>query len=269
MMSAVAPAPPAMDALEAAVAAATSTEQKSPQFVESLPRPPRSAKQKPRFDESARYAERPSRLNVLREDLAGVDLAKAIATEERLRNPLAVTASRGNRGRGAGGGRGGRKNVVDGPLKFYLKNMGKVALLKPHEEIILGRQIQLGIRYEAVRDHLQLTYSADPTNEQWAYAVGIEVERLMRELGRARKAKQAMLAANLRLVVSIAKRYRWLGLTFSDLIQEGTFGLVKATERFDPERGFKFSTYATWWIKQSIQRGLSDQVKNWVQRFLR
>ncbi|CAM9384817.1 unnamed protein product, partial [Sphacelaria rigidula] len=248
MMSAVAP-PPRLDLFEA------STEQQQQQ---------QEQQQSPEFKD-APFVERPPRLSQPKDGLAGVDVAKTLSKEqisrrEKMRND-ALVALRTRRKRGGGpGSRGGRvRNVEDSALNYYLSNISKVALLEAHEEIILGRQIQMGIRYEAVRDHMHKTHSTDPTNEQWAYAVGVDVETLMSELRRARKAKQAMLKANLRLVVSIAKRYRWLGLTFSDLIQEGTFGLVKATERFDPERGFKFSTYATWWIKQSVQQGLSGQ----------
>eukprot|EP00903_Cladosiphon_okamuranus_P012240 g11479.t2 len=154
--------------------------------------------------------------------------------------------------RGGGGGRGDA-------LQQYLRTVAKVDLLKPHEEVVLGRQIQKGVAYENTRDHLQLMRGYEPTNEEWAIALGMDQEELSKELGRASKAKAAMLAANLRLVVSVAKRYRYQKLSFQDLIQEGTFGLVKAAEKFDPERGFKFSTYATWWIKQSIMRGIADQ----------
>lgn len=155
---------------------------------------------------------------------------------------------------GGGGGGGGDA------LAFYLRTVAKVDLLKPHEEVVLGRQIQKGVAYENTRDHLQLMHGYEPTNEEWAVALGMDQEELSKELARASKAKMAMLAANLRLVVSVAKRYRFQKLSFQDLIQEGTFGLVKAAEKFDPERGFKFSTYATWWIKQSIMRGIADQV---------
>ncbi|CBN79861.1 chloroplast RNA-polymerase sigma factor precursor [Ectocarpus siliculosus] len=144
-------------------------------------------------------------------------------------------------------------------LAFYLRTVAKVDLLKPHEEIVLGRQIQKGVSYENTRDHLQLMRGYEPSEEEWAVALGMDREELVKELSRASKAKMAMLAANLRLVVSVAKRYRFQKLSFQDLIQEGTFGLVKAAEKFDPERGFKFSTYATWWIKQSIMRGIADQ----------
>ncbi|CAB1106411.1 unnamed protein product [Ectocarpus sp. CCAP 1310/34] len=156
---------------------------------------------------------------------------------------------------GGGGGGGGGGDA----LAFYLRTVAKVDLLKPHEEIVLGRQIQKGVSYENTRDHLQLMRGYEPTEEEWAVALGMDREELVKELSRASKAKMAMLAANLRLVVSVAKRYRFQKLSFQDLIQEGTFGLVKAAEKFDPERGFKFSTYATWWIKQSIMRGIADQ----------
>lgn len=169
----------------------------------------------------------------------------------------------GKRSTGASDGAGGRSGGGGGDaLALYLRTVAKVDLLKPHEEIVLGRQIQKGVGYENTRDHLQLMRGYEPTNEEWAVALGMDQDELSKELARAAKAKMAMLAANLRLVVSVAKRYRFQKLSFQDLIQEGTFGLVKAAEKFDPERGFKFSTYATWWIKQSIMRGIADQVRS-------
>lgn len=165
--------------------------------------------------------------------------------------------TRGRKAKGSGGGGGGKTDS----LSFYLSSVAKVDLLKPHEEVILGRQIQKGVSYENTRDHLELMRGVEPTDDQWAIALGMETSELLVELGRAKKAKMAMLAANLRLVVSVSKRYRHRGLSFQDLIQEGTFGLVKAAEKFDPERGFRFSTYATWWIRQSILRGIADQVR--------
>lgn len=166
------------------------------------------------------------------------------------------TAAKRNRKGQSSGRRGGAGDL----MQFYLTNMAKVDLLKPQEEVVLGRQIQKGISYHNTRHHLELIVGAEPSNEQWAVALGMNETELGRELARSRKAKMAMLSANLRLVVSIAKRYRKRGLSFPDLIQEGTIGLVKAAEKFDPERGFKFSTYATWWIKQTLLKGLNDQV---------
>lgn len=147
----------------------------------------------------------------------------------------------------------------DEPLQYYLSNMGKIALLKPHEEIVLGREIQKGVKYENMRDHLEMIRGREPTDEEWAHALGVEAADVRKQLDRADKAKVAMLMANLRLVVNVAKKFKFRGLSLTDLIQEGTFGLVKATERFDPERGFKFATYAVWWIKQSMNRGINDQ----------
>lgn len=177
------------------------------------------------------------------EDLAGLGKMRRRSSEKR-----------------SNGGGGGRSGGGGDSLTLYLRTVAKVDLLKPHEEVILGRQIQKGVAYENTRDHLQLMRGYQPSNEEWAIALGMDQGELSKELARAAKAKMAMLAANLRLVVSVAKRYRYQKLNFHDLIQEGTFGLVKAAERFDPERGFKFSTYATWWIKQSIMRGIADQV---------
>lgn len=139
--------------------------------------------------------------------------------------------------------------------------MTKTQLLKAEEEKILGRQIQKGMQYMKVRDHLTSMRGVPPTNEEWSYAVGIDAEELLAQLNRAERAKVAMINANLRLVVSVTKRYRLLGVALTDLIQEGTFGLMRAAEKFDPERGFRFSTYAVWWIRQAAMRGVMDQVK--------
>lgn len=153
------------------------------------------------------------------------------------------------------------------PLVNLFRGMSKVKLLSPNEEVVLGRQIQKGMRYHHVRDHLENIHDIPPTDTQWSLALDLTERELAYQLDRTERAKMAMVNANLRLVVSIAKHYRWRGLAFQDIIQEGTFGLVKASEKFDPERGFKFSTYATWWIKQACMRGLADQVSVHVCRF--
>ncbi|MDY6152489.1 MAG: RNA polymerase sigma factor RpoD [Terrisporobacter sp.] len=110
---------------------------------------------------------------------------------------------------------------IDDPVRMYLKEIGKIPLLKPHEEVELAKRMMEG-------DEI---------------------------------AKQRLVEANLRLVVSIAKRYVGRGMLFLDLIQEGNLGLIKAVEKFDYERGFKFSTYATWWIRQAITRAIADQAR--------
>lgn len=146
------------------------------------------------------------------------------------------------------------------PLKYFLQDIGKVPLLTPEEEVILGRQVQKGAKLMGMRAHLELIRGRDPTNEEWAYALGVDVKQLEKELSRSSRAKKAMISANLRLVVNIAKRYRYTPMPLMDLIQEGTFGLVRAVERYDPERGFRFSTYAVWWIKQRIGQGATEKV---------
>ena len=139
------------------------------------------------------------------------------------------------------------------------QSVGKHALLKAEEEVLLARKIQAMIGFEAIRDNLKETLKRDPTGQEWADAVGLPVELLQKRMLRGRHAKKAMISSNLRLVISIAKRYQNRGLSFQDLIQEGSLGLVRAVEKFDPEKGFKFSTYSTWWIKQAILRAIADQ----------
>ena len=136
------------------------------------------------------------------------------------------------------------------PVRMYLKEIGKVNLLTAREEIDLAMKIEAGV--EAAR-------KLEEAEEQ-----GIELERReRRRLSRVEQvgidAKQQLIEANLRLVVSIAKRYVGRGMLFLDLIQEGNLGLIRAVEKFDYTKGFKFSTYATWWIRQAITRAIADQ----------
>ncbi|MDJ0725980.1 MAG: sigma-70 family RNA polymerase sigma factor [Prochloraceae cyanobacterium] len=147
----------------------------------------------------------------------------------------------------------------------YLREIGRIKLLTPDEEIDLSRQIQDLLKLESDRAALIQQYRAGsttdraPTDAEWAAAIGISTSELRRRLYRGRKAKNQMVQANLRLVVSMAKKYLNRGLSFQDLIQEGSLGLIRATEKFDPEKGYKFSTYATWWIKQSLTRSVYEQ----------
>ena len=138
------------------------------------------------------------------------------------------------------------------PVRMYLKEIGKVPLLTAAEEIDLAMKIEAGV--EAIE---QLDA---------AYQEGVELERReKRRLSRIEQvgldAKQQLIEANLRLVVSIAKRYVGRGMLFLDLIQEGNLGLIRAVEKFDYTKGFKFSTYATWWIRQAITRAIADQAR--------
>jgi RNA polymerase primary sigma factor len=148
-------------------------------------------------------------------------------------------------------------------MKYYMKTMGNHELLKKNEEIILAREIQILIKWEQEREALEAKLIRPPTYAEWAAAVkkGMTVPEMKKQIRRSLRAKAALTESNLRLVISIAKRYQNRGLNFQDLCQEGTLGLTRACEKFDPERGFRFSTYATWWIKQSIMRAIADQAR--------
>jgi RNA polymerase sigma factor, sigma-70 family len=134
----------------------------------------------------------------------------------------------------------------------FLKIIGRYSLLTAEEELHLAHQVQrMMALLEQRRQHESL--------EDWSRRLGIPLEELQQILRQGEAAKKRMVECNLRLVVSIAKRYRNRGLPFLDLIQEGTIGLTRAVEKFDPTRGYKFSTYATWWIRQSVNRGIQNK----------
>ena len=136
------------------------------------------------------------------------------------------------------------------PVHTYLKEIGKVPLLTADLEVELAKRIEQGA---FAANELEVRQARDNP------AAGDDRTRLQRQVRRGQQAKEALIEANLRLVVSIAKRYRNRGLAFLDLIQEGNLGLMRAVEKFDYTKGFKFSTYATWWIRQAITRALADQ----------
>ena len=146
---------------------------------------------------------------------------------------------------------------IDDPVRMYLKEIGKVPLLNPDEEIVLAQAMAAGAEAKARLDELQEQREAGETP-----AVTPEEEAELRKaFKKGESAKQKLAEANLRLVVSIAKRYVGRGMLFLDLIQEGNLGLIKAVEKFDYEKGYKFSTYATWWIRQAITRAIADQAR--------
>ena len=146
---------------------------------------------------------------------------------------------------------------TDDPVRMYLKEIGKVPLLNPDEEIVLAQAMAAGAEAKARLDELQEQREAGETP-----AVTPEEEAELRKaFKKGESAKQKLAEANLRLVVSIAKRYVGRGMLFLDLIQEGNLGLIKAVEKFDYTKGYKFSTYATWWIRQAITRAIADQAR--------
>ena len=146
---------------------------------------------------------------------------------------------------------------IDDPVRMYLKEIGKVNLLTPDEEIQLAQDMGAG---DAAREQLAEIEKARKNGEEGSLAQEEEKE-LKRAIRKGEAAKQRLAEANLRLVVSIAKRYVGRGMLFLDLIQEGNLGLIKAVEKFDYTKGYKFSTYATWWIRQAITRAIADQAR--------
>lgn len=138
------------------------------------------------------------------------------------------------------------------PVRMYLKEIGKVDLLTASEEVDLAMKIEAG---------LEATEKLEAAEAGELELTRAEMRRLTRIENVGLEAKQALISANLRLVVSIAKRYVGRGMLFLDLIQEGNLGLIRAVEKFDYQKGFKFSTYATWWIRQAITRAIADQAR--------
>jgi RNA polymerase primary sigma factor len=141
---------------------------------------------------------------------------------------------------------------IDDPVRMYLKEIGKVDLLSPEQEVDLAQRMGAGAEAKAQLEELEKLGEAIPQE------VRAELNKAIKS---GERAKQQLAEANLRLVVSIAKRYVGRGMLFLDLIQEGNLGLIKAVEKFDYTKGYKFSTYATWWIRQAITRAIADQAR--------
>ena len=149
---------------------------------------------------------------------------------------------------------------IEDPVRMYLKEIGKVPLLSADEEIELAQKMEAGSvavqKIPLLKERL-----AETGDEQEKEEIQAEIKALQLDVDRGSDAKKRLAEANLRLVVSIAKRYVGRGMLFLDLIQEGNLGLIKAVEKFDYRKGYKFSTYATWWIRQAITRAIADQAR--------
>ncbi len=143
----------------------------------------------------------------------------------------------------------------------FFKEMARYPLLKPDEEVELAQKVKIVSDIEKKRRELAETSGSSPNKQELADAFGITVKELDRKLYQGRVAKRRMIRSNLRLVVSIAKRYLNRGVPFLDLIQEGAIGLNRAAEKFDPNKGYKFSTYSYWWIRQAITRTIANDAR--------
>ncbi len=152
-----------------------------------------------------------------------------------------------------------KKHYTEDSIRLYLQEIGRIRLLRADEEIELARKIADLLDLERRREKLADKLGREPSDQEWAELVEMPFPTFQRRLYIGRRAKDKMVQSNLRLVVSIAKKYMNRGLSFQDLIQEGSLGLIRAAEKFDHEKGYKFSTYATWWIRQAITRAIADQ----------
>ena len=156
---------------------------------------------------------------------------------------------------------GYRKTVSDDAVGAFFKEMARYPLLKPDEEIELARRVKFLAEIEELRTRLQKRLGRSPVKADLAAELELTERQLEHRLYLSRVAKRKMIRSNLRLVVSIAKRYLNRGVPFLDLIQEGALGLNRATEKFDPDKGYKFSTYAYWWIRQGITRTIANDAR--------
>ena len=147
-------------------------------------------------------------------------------------------------------------------VRSYLRDIGRVPLLSHEQEITLGRQVQERMVVENLQKELEHSFGGKPSLEQIANHAGISIEELKKKIKKGDRAKERMVSANLRLVVSVAKKYTKRNMELLDLIQEGTIGLVRGVEKFDPARGYKFSTYAYWWIRQGITRAIAEKSRS-------
>ncbi|NUN64414.1 RNA polymerase sigma factor RpoD [Pseudanabaena biceps] len=155
-----------------------------------------------------------------------------------------------------------KKHFTEDSIRLYLQEIGRIRLLRADEEIELARKIADLLELELKREEIATEVDCHPDDvkeSDWAVKMSMPLGEFRKRLHSGRRAKDKMVQSNLRLVVSIAKKYMNRGLSFQDLIQEGSLGLIRAAEKFDHEKGYKFSTYATWWIRQAITRAIADQ----------